>query len=917
MSTSSAGPTLIPSTSSAHKVLQIPPTIDDDPKGNYVNTIPANLENSYCWGWERTHSTDEHSRYTHVYLCTTPEFMPQVIRHLVYQLNHPSPPLPAPVRVNKRGTVPTLGSKPEDKKIDFNPADSLGQPIIPTEDEPQYPNPLPRPLVEQPTVSNLILKATLLATRLAPVLFNAPIHYQPQRPDSNLLSKTLYITSGSHPQTPHQKTPIPNQGERRSVPSKRPGIDRKPRLESQTKLATPDEEVFTTTSPNSEIDENPEKTRYVPPTRKNYQKKIKALSPDTIPNNRYLTKALIQHLHLKLAIKTARFQQKHAVTTHLTTIPEESNWTLSHSFEGDEPQSRGPGTSRQSRKPRKPSDLSLRQSSSREPEFGPVPIAIQRSNSQKTEAKPSTSAVARQSSISEQDQPTSSHPKGKEPRREPSPEPLQEFLLKLPRSANTVFRQYHWDNLSYKDKLEFSSAPEEKQEGYFKSLEAQEGIPTIPQPREQDPISSSSDSSSTSTESLSPSGGPQRSPSPATRQPTPVPPTVPTTRPITPQPPTQPRTASVMSTQTTPKSDPKLPKPKPFYGDLEDYQRWRRDLAVYFAGQPVSLPSAASQISIALLLMEGQATEWKEAYVNAHTGSNGVFDLSRETLEAFYKELDTSFKQISTDLHLVQKALTVKQNGRNIEEFIGQFRNCISQAKITDKNTQITAFLRGMDPNYRRNVMYQNPDVASIDNFYAAARRVAGLDDFSSFAPTSRYSSERRKSYRNLLTPPGYGPMDIDNIIADELYNIDGADSESDNSSEDDASEISSDDESVPIAQVNAIVQATVKDEINALLTPELLELRKKGLCFNCKEAKHYARDCPQRKSSGRPKSYSSFKPGKGKGKKRHFGRSNGRRQHQKQLIDRIQNMDLSEGSSDSGSDDEEPGPSKPRNFRK
>ncbi|KAJ3563064.1 hypothetical protein NP233_g9181 [Leucocoprinus birnbaumii] len=97
MSTSSAGPTLIPSASSAHEVLQIPPTIDDDPNGNYVNTVPANLESSYRWGWERTHSTDEHSRYTHVYLRTTPEFMPQVIRHLVYQLNHPSPPLPAPV----------------------------------------------------------------------------------------------------------------------------------------------------------------------------------------------------------------------------------------------------------------------------------------------------------------------------------------------------------------------------------------------------------------------------------------------------------------------------------------------------------------------------------------------------------------------------------------------------------------------------------------------------------------------------------------------------------------------------------------------------------------------------------------------------------------------------------------------------
>ncbi|KAJ3557135.1 hypothetical protein NP233_g11823 [Leucocoprinus birnbaumii] len=97
MSTSSAGPTLIPSASSAHEVLQIPPTIDDDPNGNYVNTVPANLESSYRWGWERTHSTDEHSRYTHVYLRTTPEFMLQVIRHLVYQLNHPSPSLPAPV----------------------------------------------------------------------------------------------------------------------------------------------------------------------------------------------------------------------------------------------------------------------------------------------------------------------------------------------------------------------------------------------------------------------------------------------------------------------------------------------------------------------------------------------------------------------------------------------------------------------------------------------------------------------------------------------------------------------------------------------------------------------------------------------------------------------------------------------------
>ncbi|KAJ3559296.1 hypothetical protein NP233_g11301 [Leucocoprinus birnbaumii] len=110
-------PTLIPSTSSTHEVLRILPTIDGDSfvtqtltsiylaalflhcyrNGNYINTVPANLENSYHWGWERTHSTDEHSRYTHVYLRTTPEFMPQVIRHLVYQLNHPSPPLPAPV----------------------------------------------------------------------------------------------------------------------------------------------------------------------------------------------------------------------------------------------------------------------------------------------------------------------------------------------------------------------------------------------------------------------------------------------------------------------------------------------------------------------------------------------------------------------------------------------------------------------------------------------------------------------------------------------------------------------------------------------------------------------------------------------------------------------------------------------------
>ncbi|KAJ3576609.1 hypothetical protein NP233_g309 [Leucocoprinus birnbaumii] len=100
MSTSSNGPTLIPSASSAHEILEIPPVVEDDPfvtqtlasiylaapflhcyrNGNYVDTVPTNLESSYRWGWEPTHSTDEHSQYTHVYLRTSYAFLPQVIQ---------------------------------------------------------------------------------------------------------------------------------------------------------------------------------------------------------------------------------------------------------------------------------------------------------------------------------------------------------------------------------------------------------------------------------------------------------------------------------------------------------------------------------------------------------------------------------------------------------------------------------------------------------------------------------------------------------------------------------------------------------------------------------------------------------------------------------------------------------------------
>ncbi|KXN89529.1 hypothetical protein AN958_05555 [Leucoagaricus sp. SymC.cos] len=70
--------------------------------------------------------------------------------------------------------------------------------------------------------------------------------------------------------------------------------------------------------------------------------------------------------------------------------------------------------------------------------------------------------------------------------------------------------------------------------------------------------------------------------------------------------------------------------------------------------------------------------------------------------------------------------------------------------------------------------------------------------------------------------------MDIDNL--EELYRINDDTSTADEDSDDESEEATTDED---------------RKELYNLLTPELLHLKKKGLCFLCKEGQHFARECP------------------------------------------------------------------------
>ncbi|KXN87791.1 hypothetical protein AN958_08132 [Leucoagaricus sp. SymC.cos] len=85
--------------------------------------------------------------------------------------------------------------------------------------------------------------------------------------------------------------------------------------------------------------------------------------------------------------------------------------------------------------------------------------------------------------------------------------------------------------------------------------------------------------------------------------------------------------------------------------------------------------------------------------------------------------------------------------------------------------------------------------------------------------------------------------MDVDNL--EELYRINDDTSTTDEDSDDKSEEITMDEDRSNEERIHNLVAIRLKEELCNILTPELLHLKKKGLCFLCKEGQHFARECP------------------------------------------------------------------------
>ena len=252
---------------------------------------------------------------------------------------------------------------------------------------------------------------------------------------------------------------------------------------------------------------------------------------------------------------------------------------------------------------------------------------------------------------------------------------------------------------------------------------------------------------------------------------------------------------------------------KNFDGKRENYPTFEASAAIYLKLNDKKYDSNEKKILWVLgHLQEGTASTWRTDYLRTHVNTAGDFDLSKEDIVGFMKELKAAFYSTTEETDAENELKTLKQDTMPAEEFITEFELLCGRAHITDDKHKIDLLKTALNQRLLSKIVYsEDPPksyadwktkVIRFDQNWRLAQAMLGRPvpkNKNSQNTGPRYSGPRYTNRYNQGRTSGRDPsaMDIDVMTTDERYT-----------------------------------------------------LLRKGACFNCKQTGHMAKDCPKKRNN-------------------------------------------------------------------
>ena len=129
---------------------------------------------------------------------------------------------------------------------------------------------------------------------------------------------------------------------------------------------------------------------------------------------------------------------------------------------------------------------------------------------------------------------------------------------------------------------------------------------------------------------------------------------------------------------------------KNFDGKRENYPTFEASAAIYLKLNAEKYAGDEKKILWVLgHLEEGTPSTWRTDYLRTHVDTAGAFDLSKETIVGFMKELKAAFYSTTEETDAENELKTFKQDTMPAEEFITEFELLCGRAHITNDKHKI------------------------------------------------------------------------------------------------------------------------------------------------------------------------------------------------------------------------------------
>ncbi|KAF5356979.1 hypothetical protein D9756_006352 [Leucocoprinus leucothites] len=257
-----------------------------------------------------------------------------------------------------------------------------------------------------------------------------------------------------------------------------------------------------------------------------------------------------------------------------------------------------------------------------------------------------------------------------------------------------------------------------------------------------------------------------------------------------------------------------------------------------------------------------RSTSW-QTVINSHPimTSSSVHSTTWEkevptfsSAEAFWQALDQSFRPFNESKSFLRKWLALKQLQRPIKTYIMEFRILANRARVRETQQLIHQFQESLDPSIAIRAISKHPG-NNLEEWFMAARAAEETERMEAdyyrrhpqiysrrkMAKPKRHNHYQSQGYILLQPNRDLNAMDIDAMEALlQNFTISQGYQQNDDSSSDESED---DDED---HQEN--IKQSILQVFNMILSTCQKESLRKGMCFKCKQTRHFARDCPKHK---------------------------------------------------------------------